>query len=319
MQWNARTRRTLLAVLWGVLAVIVWLLISRGIEAIVHSRPEVIVPNVEGRSIADALDIVSAAGLALKKRAATSNPQLPVGTVISQSPPPGMTVRAGRFVHVTVSLGGEKVFVPSVIGMEQREAAVHVRQCGLIVGSVTVRYSLRYARGRVLAQVPAENTIVDRGAAVDLVVSSGMPPEGVVLVPDFIGRDAAEAVAWAGERGARVLTREVLVDRGFSAGYVLEQKPLPDTLFEGGQQLELVVARTSSEMVTADAPPRQEPNFTYTLPEMGNALKRCELCSSERIPAVQTMNWWCTSNSPNRALPFRGTCRCDRGDGFAFL
>jgi len=275
------TRRTLLAVLWGLLAVITWLLINRGIDSMVHGRPEVIVPNVEGRSIADALDLVSAAGLALKKRAATNNPQLPVGTVVSQSPPPGMTVRAGRFVNVTVSLGGEKVFVPSVIGMEQREAEVHIRQYGLAVGSVTARYSLRYTRGRVLSQTPVENAIVDRGARVELVVSSGVPPEGVILVPDFVGRPAAEAVAWAGDQGGQVLTREVLVERGFSAGYVLEQRPLPDALFERGQRMELVVARISSDTAPVDGaavtPSRQEPNFTYTLPEMGSTMKQVRI------------------------------------------
>jgi serine/threonine-protein kinase len=230
-----------------------------------------VVPNIEGKSLTEALNLVSKSGLGLRKVGESFNKDLPIGTVISQYPKVGMVVREGRYINVVISLGGEKIFVPNIVGEFRRKAELTLRQYNLFVGSVTENYSLRYQKDRIISQEPVEGTIVDKNTAVNFVVSLGIPPEDVILVPEFVNRNIEEVKFWAEKIG---LTIEIKETEG-TPGIVISQNPPADTLITLQDKLEIVVGKLLENKVIQSFV--KEPNFFYEIPSMGNMLKNVKI------------------------------------------
>jgi serine/threonine protein kinase len=74
----------------------------------------------------------------------------------------------------------EQVEVPRVVGLSLDEAQQRLEGAGLELGSQTEAQSEEVAEGVVIEQNPAQGTEVDRGSNVDLIVSTGPPPEPAV-------------------------------------------------------------------------------------------------------------------------------------------
>jgi beta-lactam-binding protein with PASTA domain len=72
--------------------------------------------------------------------------------------------------------GTERVEVPSVVGLTPEEARNRLEGEGLEIGSRSEAPSNQVGTGAVAGQDPAAGTEVERGTAVDLVISTG-PPE----------------------------------------------------------------------------------------------------------------------------------------------
>ena len=166
-------------------------------SGIIHSRAEVMVPDLKGKSLAEAVTLLSPLNLGIKKESEEFDKDYPAGTVIRQNPLPGITVREGKIVRVTISQGGERLFVPDLTGQPARTAEIGIRSVGLNLGEESSRFSLSADKGNVVSQDPVAGTIVDKESLVNLVVSAGPPPDNVLLMPGFIGKKADDAVKWA--------------------------------------------------------------------------------------------------------------------------
>ncbi len=259
---------------WFIVLGVSFVLLDISVKNFIHSNKEVVVPNVEGKSIIDALNIVSRSGLGLKKIGESFDPNLPMGTVITQNPKFGMVVREGRYINVIVSLGGEKVFVPNLIGEERRKAEILLRQYNLIVGTVTETYSLKYQKNKIMSQDPPESSVVDRNTAVNFVISRGIPPENIILMPDFVARQVEDAQKWAQTYGLEIRIVETISDYGQS-NFVISQKPLPDTVVTSNDIIEIVVPKIFED--TKISGETKEPNFIYEIPPIGTAAKNVKI------------------------------------------
>jgi serine/threonine-protein kinase len=222
------------------IAGILLLSINSVMVSLLHARKEVVVPNLEGKSLLDALAIVSQADLALQQDAVEYDESLPAGTVVRQHPPSGMQVRSGRGIRVVVSKGGQVFFVPNVIGRPLAEAQSVMAADRLQMGAVTDIYSVDVPKGVVIDQHPSSGTVVTRGALVDVQVSKGLPPAGVPLVPDFIGQSIEDAEEWAEGVSASLDTTEDAGGVG-PAGTVVKQTPAGGQPLLEGEKLRLSI------------------------------------------------------------------------------
>jgi len=141
----------------------------------VHSRKEVTLPSLTGKSIDAAVEELSSMGLGLKKDGEEFNASMAPGIIIRQSPPAGMNVRSGKIIKVTVSRGGEMIYVPDVTGQTARAADIMLRGASLVMGEVTKDYSATQPAGLVISQDPPAGTSADKNAVVNIVVSNGLP------------------------------------------------------------------------------------------------------------------------------------------------
>src|SRR5205814_10482926 len=124
----------------------------------------------------------------------------PAGTILRQTPSAGMMVREGRMIKITLSQGGETLFIPDLAGQPFRNAQTMLQNAGLGVGEVDHRPSLRFEKEQVMATDPPSRAVVSKNALVNIVLSDGPPGSDVLLAPDFVGKTLTELKNWAATR-----------------------------------------------------------------------------------------------------------------------
>jgi serine/threonine-protein kinase len=210
-------------------------------NALLHSRREVKVPDLSGKSLDQSLDALSPLGLSLAKDGVEFDENFPAGAILRQAPPAGLTVREGKVVRVTISSGGKVAFVPDMIGKTLAEAQNLLRSAGLAPGALSQAYSQGHPDGVVLEQSPAAGSVGGRGQMVDLKVSKGPPPEGTLLMPDFMGKPVSAARQWADDNKVEAQVAEE--SRADAApGTVLKQEPAADSVLTPGQVVQITAA-----------------------------------------------------------------------------
>jgi serine/threonine-protein kinase len=146
------------------------------------------VPQLRGRSTADAQAALASAGLGGLDVTRLPHPRLPEGTVIAQSPLPGQQLRAGVGVRVAVSSGVPRAIVPDVVGFHVDRARGLLERLGFTVQQVDEESDVE--AGRVTTMEPGAGSRLPLPANVQLTVSTG-PPQ---LLPDSLIRTDTTAI-----------------------------------------------------------------------------------------------------------------------------
>ncbi len=156
------------------------------------------VPNVVGRTRADATSALGRAGFGVRVYEAYSA-TVTAGVVFTQFPAANTPVLAGSTVAIGVSKGRApttpappaNVAVPNVVGQTEANASKALKNAGLGVNSYTI-FSDTVAKGSVVGQLPSAGASVARGTVVGIAVSDGKAPQSVT-VPDLVGKTADDA------------------------------------------------------------------------------------------------------------------------------
>ncbi|HZC43375.1 MAG TPA: PASTA domain-containing protein [Acidobacteriaceae bacterium] len=155
---------------------------------------EVQVPALRGRTVPQTFVELRAKGLQAGIDGHYFSATQPAGVVLTQRPAPGTLVRKSWRVRVTVSLGPQKVAIPSVDGMNETIATITIRRTGLQVGTV-VGLPYAYApENTVIAQTPTGNATDVEGPRVSILTAHpSLPPENASVMPDMIGENFTQA------------------------------------------------------------------------------------------------------------------------------
>jgi len=232
-------------------------------SVLVHSRKEVMVPDLHGKSLDDAMSLLSLLDLGIKKDGEDFDQALPPGTIVRQNPVAGMMVREGKIIKVVISQGGQTVYVPSVTGQTVRAAEITIRSYGLTLGEESSRYSVMADKDRVISQDPPAGSTVEKDALINLVISAGTPPDNIKLLPNFSGKTIDEARRWSEQNHLNVETVEEKIV-GMAPGTVASQDVSPDTDISSVRRIGFVVASAES---TAELPGK---TFYYEIPQGGS-------------------------------------------------
>ena len=180
--------------------------------------PRVLVPDVRGRSVTDAVAALAQLGLNPKITRVFSGEQ--PDTVTGQNPSPGDRVVKGTKVGINVSRGAKPVPVPDVTGQPYANAESALRGQGFSVARVDIQSD--NAQGVVVAEDPPPGTQIPKGSKITLSVSKG---PASTQVPDVTHQNQAAAetlLAGAGLTPAVIL---VPVTDPSQDGIVLSQDP----------------------------------------------------------------------------------------------
>src|ERR1051325_6005160 len=170
----------IVALLTAVLAA--YLTFDWAVGAAIHNRKVVLVPDLSAKAVNDALNLLSPLGLGLEKEGEQFDKHFPAGTIVRQTPVAGMQVREGRVIRVTISQGGETLFVPNLIGQPLRNTQTSLQNLGLSVGEIEHRPSLKFDKDQVVATDPPAGAIIAKNGLVNLIISEGPPADDVQLV-----------------------------------------------------------------------------------------------------------------------------------------
>lgn len=253
---------------WAALAfaslVVLFFSLNWAIQTTVHFQQDVIVPDLTGKSLLEALDTLSKLNLGLKQEGAEFNEMVPVGTVLRQQPAPGMSVREGKVIRAVLSQGGESIFTPDLKGQSLRSAEIALRLNNLSLGEVRAKPSLKFEKDVVISQEPAAKTILQKNTLVHLVVSDGPPEEGILLMPDFVGKTFADVEAWANDLGIKVERSEE--DSLQETGTVLRQSIAADSVIQKESTIQVTAAKKTEAGPDAKVGPRL-PKFHFEVPQ----------------------------------------------------
>jgi beta-lactam-binding protein with PASTA domain len=152
----------------------------------VSDGPAAVVPNLVGRPLAEATDLLLAARLTMGAIALRVDAR-PRGEIVAQSPAAGSRVAAGTSVAPTVS-DGPRATVPTLVGQPFANAAGALAAAGLVAGAVQRRFDAT-PLDRIVDQAPAGGSVVQPGTAVAFTVSDGP----AAVVPVLVGQPLAAA------------------------------------------------------------------------------------------------------------------------------
>ena len=249
--------------LWVTLAVLA-VLIAAGTTWLLSSQQNVVVPDVAGRSSAQADSQLKSAGLKMVVAGQVASASVPTDTIVSESPAAGQRVRQGSEIAVVVSIGLPRVNVPSIIGADLQTASSQVASAGLVVGKVTRKNSTTYPVDTVISSNPPAGEPLPVGTKIDIVVSAG---EATVTMPDVRGISQANATAKLTSVGLKVD-----VGRQYSSqptGRVVTQGPAPGSTVPAGATVTISVSQGLAPVAVPDVAGATKSDATTKLLDLG--------------------------------------------------
>jgi len=136
--------------------------------------PEVVVPNLRGYPIAEALDKLKESGLDGRFSGTVFDSNVPEGSVVSHRPEADRRVKQGRIVKLLTSSGKRLVQVPNLLGRPAEQATAVLAAKGLQLGRVDYSPVPGMETGIILSQAPLPAIEVDAGSSVNLTVSQSV-------------------------------------------------------------------------------------------------------------------------------------------------
>ncbi len=159
----------------------------------IHTR-EVTVPNLAGKTLAEARRMAEATGLQIEAERQFYSATVPPGRILSQAPAPGVKVRSGWDIRVAESLGPQRVEIPNVLGESERAAGMNIRRRGLDIASLAEIALPDSQPDQVVSQNPPANAQDVAAPKVNLLITQGPTAEAFVA-PSFAGQTLGNAAA----------------------------------------------------------------------------------------------------------------------------
>jgi len=203
------------------------LTVSKGQER--HAAPALV--NTPADTAAATLQ---ATGLQLGARTDAFSETVPAGTVISQDPAAGASLKRNAVVTITASRGRQPIPVTSLIGKPADEARRALTAAGLKVVEASPVNSDTVPNGSLVGQTPATGTLF-KDDPVTIVVSRGPL---LVAVPGTIGKQRDQAAALLTAAGFKVVYQEFL---GGFFGTVRSSDPAEGTMLRKGSTVTLTI------------------------------------------------------------------------------
>lgn len=210
------------------------------------SVDDVRLPDLRGLSYVDASERLRASGLRV-----LTYPEIDAAaaadTVVSQTPPSGSVVRAGRTVSLGVNAVVEVRQAPTLVGLSERDAIARAEIVGLRVERVAYVSSERPS-GVVVRQEPEAGSVLGPASFVALDVSRGDASEPLEL-PDVRGmtlEDATETLRALGVRRVDAVAADVSFDRPHT---VTDQRPAAASVVLPSTPVTLVYALEGTRVV----------------------------------------------------------------------
>jgi len=181
------------------------------------------VPDVRRATLDQGRIIMENRRLFLLVESETEDTSIPEGSIINQSPLPGSLVKKGTHISVVLSKGKGGIVIPNLSSVPLEEARRILAEMGFKIGSITEQSSVSVARGSIISTFPSPDSIVKKGAIIDLVLSRGKE----VVVPNVLGRRLGQAKEILERAGLRVGRIDYVCDIEKLFDIILRQNPRP--------------------------------------------------------------------------------------------
>ncbi len=203
----------------------------------IHGR-EVTMPNLVGKNVSEASQMLQSRGLVLRVADRIYSDQ-PINVVLRQTPTAGLLMKVSQQAHVVLSLGQRQLQIPLLEGNSLRASRIELLRGGLQIGEVSAVSMPDHPVDAVVIQNPKPGA----GAAtprVDVLISQG-PRETAYVMPHLLGLTEAEAQHRLDVAQLRRKVNYVTAPQ-WPHGAVIDQAPMGGSRLAASTTIELTVA-----------------------------------------------------------------------------
>jgi serine/threonine protein kinase len=238
-KWLSQTM-IVMGIIVGILAVVIFSFLLK------PPLPEVVVPNLIGKDLVEARELLKQQNLKIKVINQLYNSDYSINKIISQTPPAGRRKKVETEIEVIVSKGPTLVKVPDLYGKKKVEADLALEEVGLKLGEVVKTYQADAPDGTVIKQMPEVNTQIEKGASVSVTINT-QETGNMINVPNFIGRPLEEVRAELGTLGLIYNGATNQSSNLYDEGIILDQNPVPYDKVPAGTALSFIVSSGPEE------------------------------------------------------------------------
>ena len=160
---------------------------------IIKSEDTVIVPDLVGKDVVAALELLTDLQLNTKVSGSEYSHQIPKNHVTFQEPEAGSEIKKDRDIRIMISKGTRNILMPELVALTEQQARMIMEENGISRGHLSRIFNQNIAKDQIMAQVPAPGVMITRGASVDILVSMG-DRAAELKMPDLSGLTLDEAV-----------------------------------------------------------------------------------------------------------------------------
>ncbi|MGD8294491.1 MAG: PASTA domain-containing protein [Desulfobacterales bacterium] len=215
---------------------------------IIKSEDSVIVPNLVGKDVVTALELLSDLQLNTKVSGSEYDRQYPKNHVIYQEPEPGSEIKKDRDIRIILSKGPKEIAMPNLITLSQRQARMIMEENDISLGHLTYTYSNRVENDHVIGQVPPAGSMIIRKSSIDLLVSLGPRPLSY-LMPEIAGMSLDKSLLIIERTNLKIGEIGIRYDKHRPRNIVIDQEPPAGYQVKEGTSVNLVVNRKSGKAV----------------------------------------------------------------------
>ena len=213
------------------------------------------VPDLVGCSVEEAERLLEEIGLKLGNQTEVINNEYPKGYIVEHDYQGGdYSLKIGATVDVKVSKGQKTVLVPDVTTYTRTDAAKTKIESAGLVYEEKAEFSNTIEEGTIIRQEPLVNEEVEEGSVVTVYVSAGPDGEGLIKVPNVVGKTEKEARSILDEVKL-VAVVEYSSNTSLENGKIISQTPEAESFSSELTEVTIVV----NKLLSDDEPTTQEP------------------------------------------------------------
>jgi serine/threonine-protein kinase len=232
-----------IAALCGAFLIVVGVSAYLTLTFIIKSEDTVIVPDLVGKDVVSALELLTDLHLNTKVNGSEYSQQVPKNHVTFQEPEAGSEIKKDRDVRIMISKGTRTILMPKLVALPVQQTRMIMDENGITRGHLSRTFNRDIAQNHVIAQIPPAGVAINRGTSVDLLVSMG-PKAAALKMPDLYGLSVDEAIFRVERNKLAVGAIKSQFNRQKPRNTVLQQEPLAGYRVIENSPVHLVINRS---------------------------------------------------------------------------
>ena len=201
---------------------------------------EIEAPDFKNMTLEQAKDAAKEYEIKIKEGDEVVSEDVDKGLIVSQDPAAGETIKTGSTITVNISKGLGDGSVPNLEGKMQSELEEYLEAAGFKLGNVSTEAS-EEEKGTVLSQSPGAGEEVEKGTAIDVVVSDGSKAKAVV--PYLVGKSIGDAQSALSNAGLKMGSISYEYSSTYAEGEVIWQHYDANAQLDKGSSVRVRVSK----------------------------------------------------------------------------
>ena len=221
---------------------------------------EIEAPNLKGMTMQQAEELAEEMDLKVKEGEEVISDEVDKGLIVSQDPEAGQTIKTGSTITVNISKGLGDGSVPDLTGKMKDDLSDYLEAAGFTLGAVRTEASDK-PEGTVIDQNPKAGTEVEKGTAIDVVVSDGSKAKATV--PSLQGKSLGAAQSALADAGLKTGSVSYDYSDTYANGEVMWQQYDAGSSIDKGSSVKLRVSKgpKPTTTTTTTTVPETEPEL----------------------------------------------------------